>query len=97
MELIYSGFSIVSSGLVAAGATGFLFVFFARLAWIPRAILATVVGVAISAGPGVHYNITEIGDSSPTQTALYVMVLLAASFPLAGLLSWLLHVRAALR
>ena len=97
MELIYWGFSVVSSSLVAAGVTGFLFVFFASLGWIARAIVATIIGVSVSAGPGLHYNVTQVGDSSSTQTLLYVLISLAAAFPLAGLLSWLLHGRADLK
>ena len=97
MELIYWAFSIVSSSLVAAGVTGYLFVSFSSLGWISRAIVATIIGVSVSAGPGLHYNVTEVSDSSPTQTLLYVVISLTAAFPLAGLLSWLLHARADLK
>lgn len=90
MELVYTVLSIISLGLAAMGVTGCMFVLTNRLTGFLRALVASLIAVLISYGPGAYFNFTEIGDSTEFEIFLYFMISVMSAFPFAWLLSWML-------
>ena len=91
MELIWTTLNALGPAFVSAGFLTMIFIWAGKLGVIARALTATFLGLAVTVGPGIFYNATEVGDSSPMQMIIYIAIYAIPCFAFTWFLSWSLN------